>query len=88
MPFLEVGATGFYIAHQRQQVSDQKYKFTETQRNGYPILFEFIEKGVGNMESISATDSTVFRLIHKPEKKPFEAKPTTVRKPLTPKTKP
>lgn len=88
VPFLEVGATGFYIAHQKQQVSDQKYKFTETQRNGYPILFEFIEKGVGNLEGISATDSTVFRLIHKPEKKPFESKTTPVRKPLVPKPAP
>jgi hypothetical protein len=88
IPFLEVGATGFYIAHQKKQSSEQKYKFTETQKNGYPVLFKLTATGQGNMESINASDSTVFEVIHKPEKKPFDGKTTPARKPLVQKPAP
>lgn len=89
LPFLEVGGTGFVIAHQKSKVEEGMFKFTENRRTGYPILFEFTRQGKGVGEDVPGSDSTVFQLIHKPEKKPFEPRSKTpVRVPLKPKPKP
>lgn len=89
LPFLEVGATGFVIAHQKSKVEEGMFKFTENRRTGYPILFEFTRQGKGVGEDVPGSDSTVLQLIHKPEKKPFEPRSKTpVRVPLKPKPKP
>jgi len=85
VPFVEVGATGFYIAHSKSQTEPLKFKFTETKRSGYPILFEFTRAGSDSV-GVAASDSTVFQLIHKPDKKPFPSKSATPkREPLKPK---
>ena len=92
IPFVEVGATGFYIAHKKSEAEPLKFKFTEKVRKGvYPILFEFTRTASDNVGGIAASDTTVFELIHKPEKKPFEPRsktPPPVRVPLKLKPKP
>ncbi len=87
LPFLEVGGTGFHIAHQKSMVEDSMFKFTENRRSGYPILFEFTRQGSGLGEDVPGSDSTVFQVIHKPDKQPFPARDTTKRVPLKPKQK-
>ena len=85
IPFVEVGATGFYIAHKKSETEALKFKFTETKRAGYPTIFEFTRAGSDSV-GVAASDSTVFRLIHKPQKKPFPSKAATPkREPLKPK---
>ncbi len=87
-PFIEVGATGFLIAHKKNESSEGKFTFTHTQGAGYPTLFEFTVQGKGVIEDIPATDTTKFELIHKPKKKPFPARESTpARTPLRPKAK-
>lgn len=92
IPFVEVGATGFYIAHKKSEAEPLKFKFTEKARKGvYPVLFEFTRTASDTVGGVAASDTTVFELIHKPEKKPFEPRsktPPPVRVPLKPKPKP
>lgn len=85
LPFLEVGATGFYIAHQKSMVEEGMFKFTENKRTGYPILFEFTRQGKGVGEDVPGSDSTLFQVIHKPDKQPFPPRPTIKRVPIKPK---
>ena len=85
IPFLEVGGTGFHIAHQKSMVENGMFKFTENRRTGYPILFEFTRQGSGLGEDVPGSDSTVFQVIHKPDKQPFPARPTIKRVPIKPK---
>lgn len=86
IPFIEVGASGFYIAHQKWKIRELVYRFNVTRRAGYPVLFDFKVEDTDEENDIRAADSTVFQIIHKPEKKPFPPRPTTTRKPLKPKT--
>lgn len=85
LPFLEIGGTGFHIAHQKSMVENGMFKFTENRRTGYPILFEFTRQGKGLGEDVPGSDSTVFQIIHKPNKQPFPARSTPKRVPLKPK---
>jgi len=87
MPFVEVGATGFDIAHRKDRVKgDLMYTAIEdTKRGVYPTLFEFNRAGKDIEESVKASDSTEFELIHKPKKKPFPARPSKPRVPLKPR---
>lgn len=85
IPFIEVGATGFSIAHQKFELSPLIFRFNVTKRAGYPVLFEFTVANTDKKDDIRASDSTVFQIIHKPEKKPFPPRESKPRKPLTPK---
>lgn len=85
LPFLEVGGTGFVIAHNKNKVEEGMFKFTENRRTGYPILFEFTRQGSGLGEDVPGSDSTVFQVIHKPNKQPFPPRSTPKRVPLKPK---
>lgn len=86
IPFIEVGATGFYIAHQKFELSPLIFRFNVTKRAGYPILFDFTVAATDKKGGIRANDSTVFKVIHKPEKKPFPPRESKPRTPLRPKT--
>ncbi len=77
LPNLEVGATGFWIAHKKSRTGPLEVTFDETERGVYPILFEFTRTGGDSEEDITAFDTTKFELIHKPNKKPFPPKKAT-----------
>lgn len=77
LPNLEVGATGFWIAHKKTRTGPLTVTFDETERGVYPILFEFTRTGGDTEEDITAFDTTKFELIHKPNKKPFPPKKAT-----------
>ena len=87
MPFVEVGATGFDIAHKKDRIKgDLMYTAIEdTKRGVYPMLFEFNRAGKDIDDDVNASDSTEFELIHKPKKKPFPARPSKPRVPLKPR---
>ncbi len=85
IPFLEVGGTGFWIAHKKARFEESYVKFTETTRGVYPIMFEFTKADSDVEDDVPATDSTKFELIHKPNKKPFDRGPATPRKVIRPK---
>lgn len=75
VPMLEVGGTGFWIAHKKLRFEEDYFKITETTRGTYPVLFEFTITNTDSEEDIPATDSTKFELLHKPKKKPFDKGP-------------
>ncbi len=80
LPNLEVGATGFWIAHKNSRTGPLMVAFDETERGVYPILFEFTRTGGDTEEDVTAFDTTKFELIHKPKKKPFTKAPTPPRR--------
>jgi hypothetical protein len=86
VPFLEVGGTGFWIAHKKDRFEENYFKFTDTTRGTYPIMFEFTRADSDAEDDVPGTDSTKFELIHKPNKKPFDRGPTTPRKVVRPRT--
>jgi len=86
VPFLEVGGTGFWIAHKKDRFEEDYVKFTDTARGTYPIIFEFTRADSDEEDDVPGTDSTKFELIHKPNKKPFDRGPTTPRKVVRSKT--
>lgn len=86
VPFLEVGGTGFWIAHKKDRFEENYVKFTDTTRGTYPIMFEFTRADSDSEDDVPGTDSTKFELIHKPNKKPFEKAPTPPRRVVRTKT--
>ena len=85
VPFLEVGGTGFWIAHKKDRFENDAIKVTETTRGVYPIMFEFTRADSDSEDDVPATDSTKFELIHKPNKKPFVKDPTPPRRVVRPR---
>jgi hypothetical protein len=86
VPF-EPGGMAFYIAHYKDRFgTGRNIKIERNTVGVYPILFEFTYADQNKL-GVSATDSTVFQLIHKPEPKPFPARaPGSPRKPLKQRT--
>jgi len=85
---IEAGSTAFAIAHKKDRVgSAMIYKFERYKRGVYPEIFDFTYADQDIEGRTSASDSTEFKLIHKPEPKPFQRAPETTRKPLKPRPK-
>ena len=77
----------FYIAHQKDRVGGGPTLKIERNRRGvYPVIFDFTYADQGSGGNASASDSTEFKLIHKP--KPADLPPRKQdepRKPLKPR---
>lgn len=93
VPFPGHGAA-FYIAHKKHQLGEGPgqgtgVKVERNTRGAYPVIFQFTyadQNRVGGAGGADVSDSTEFQLIHKPEPKPFPARPPEpVRKPLKPR---
>lgn len=81
----------FYIAHQKDQIGKAKGQETlriqRNKRGVYPVMFQFMYEDHTSLgPGTTAADTTEFRLIHKPEPKPFRQRdPEPIRKPLRPR---
>ena len=85
---VEAGGTAFAIAHKKDRVGNAPiYKFERNNRGVYPVIFDFIYADQNIESRTSATDSTEFKLIHKPEPTPMERAPEITKKPLKPRPK-
>jgi hypothetical protein len=83
------GGLAFYTAHSRDKVmggvSNVKFE-RDTRGRGYPILFEFTYADQNTANGLSASDTTVFKLVHTPHPKGFPPRDDgPIRKPLIPK---
>jgi len=85
VPF-EPGGSAFYIAHYKDRFgSGRNIKIERNTTGVYPVLFEFTYADQNRL-GVSASDSTVFQLIHTPKPKAFPARPPEPnRKPLKPR---
>ncbi len=86
VPLPSVGPA-FYIAHRKDSLGKEKgVKIENTKRGAYPVIFEFTYADQNTIGGAAISDSTEFQLIHKPEPKPFPARPPEpIRKPLKPR---
>lgn len=94
VPMMAIGY-GFYIAHKKDRLSQggsgiggSTVKVEHKKRGVYPVLFDFIYADKGTESNASVSDSTEFKLVHKP--KASEAPPVKdePRKPIKPRRKP
>lgn len=84
---IEAGGTAFAIAHKKDRIGNAAmYKFEREKRGVYPIIFDFVYASQDVEGGVSATDSTEFKLIHKPKPVPIERKTEPTRQPLKPRT--
>jgi hypothetical protein len=86
----ELFSYAFYIAHQKDQIGKAKgqetLKIQRNKRGVYPVMFQFTYADQTTLGAATSSDSTEFRLIHKPEPKPFTPRgPERIRKPLKPR---
>jgi hypothetical protein len=85
---IEAGSTAFGIAHKKDRIGNAMiYKFERNKRGVYPVIFDFTYADQDIEGRISASDSTEFNLIHKPEPVPIQRSPEPPRKPLKPRSK-
>lgn len=88
---------GFYVAHNKDRLGEASgagiggstVKVERNKRGMYPVLFDFIYADRGTESNASVSDSTEFKLVHKP--KASDALPAPVeepRKPFKPRRKP
>jgi hypothetical protein len=85
---LEAGGTAFAIAHKKDRLGNAMiYKFERDKRGVYPVIFDFIYADQDIEGRTSASDSTEFKLIHKPEPVAIQRTPEPTRKPLKPRSK-
>lgn len=86
VPIPGMGAS-FYLAHKKDRVGGgPTLKIERSKRGAYPVIFDFTYADQDNESNASASDSTEFKLIHKPKPKPIvRIEPT--RKPLKPPTR-
>lgn len=77
----------FYTAHKKDRVEARPaVKVERSKRGVYPVIFDFIYADQDSESNASASDSTEFKLIHKPKPNPIvHIEPT--RKPLKPSTR-
>lgn len=84
---VEAGWTAFRIAHRKDR-RDEIFTFERDKRGVYPTVFEFTYADRDQEEGTTASDSTVFELVHKPGPKPFPTRPPEPpRKPLIPRAR-
>lgn len=85
LPFPGLGF-GFYSAHNKDRTGEgHTVMIGHNKRGGgldYPVIFEFTYADQGNESGVQTTDSTVFKLIHKPKPEPLKRTPERTRKPL------
>lgn len=86
VPMKAIGFS-FYMAHKKDRVGGgPTVKVERNKRGVYPEIFDFTYADQDTESNASASDSTEFKLIHKPKPKPFvRIEPT--RKPLKPSTR-
>lgn len=86
VPMKAIGIS-FYVAHKKDRVDARPaVKIERNKRGVYPVIFEFTYADQDSESNVSASDSTVFELIHKPKPNPIvHIEPT--RKPLKPSTR-
>lgn len=89
---------GFYVAHKKDRLSQggpgiggSTVKVERNERGVYPILFKFIYADRNTESNATVSDSTEFKLVHKPKPaalppRKFDEKPD--RKPLKPRKPP
>lgn len=85
---IEAGSTAFAVAHKKDRVGNAMiYKFERNKRGAYPVIFDFIYADQDIEGRVSASDSTEFKLIHKPEPEPILRVPEPTKKPLKPRAR-
>jgi len=80
---------GFYVAHNKDRLGapsgagagGSTVKVERDKRGAYPILFDFIYADRGTESNASVSDSTDFKLVHKPK---ASAAPPAKEEPRTP----
>jgi len=78
----------FYIAHKKdltgkgQPGEGSIVKVENNTRGAYPVLFEFTYADQGGTTGGSFSDTTVFKLVHKPKPEPLPAKEDKKKTPL------
>jgi hypothetical protein len=86
---------GFYVAHNKDRLGEASgagiggstVKVERNKRGVYPVLFDFIYADKGTESNASVSDSTEFKLVHKP--KASDAPPVEkIRKPFKPRRGP
>jgi len=80
----------FYIAHKKDRGTGAGAGTTVTvesvKRGAYPVMFDFTYADQGTESNVPASDSTEFKLIHKPKPADLPARPPEpMRKPLKPR---
>jgi len=80
----------FYIAHKKDRGTGAGAGTTVTveniKRGVYPVMFDFTYADQGTESNVPASDSTEFKLIHKPKPADLPARPPEpMRKPLKPR---
>jgi hypothetical protein len=86
VPMKAIGFS-FYTAHKKDRVEERPAVKVERNKRGvYPVIFDFTYADQDSESNASASDSTEFKLIHKPKPNPIvHIEPT--RKPLKPSTR-
>ena len=87
IPMQAIGIS-FYVAHKKDRVEARPaVKIERKERGVYPVIFEFTYADQDSESNVSASDSTDFKLIHKPKPTPIERRTEPTRKPLKPSTR-